>query len=206
VWRCAPLSVLIPSVPGRESGRICLGAFLKSGRPRGPGKALNNVGGEAPNIFGGLPGPRAGQNSKMHTTKPARLSSGTQTVFGASCACTLGATNRYYTPVSATPVCRRMGKLRNRIEYLEVDTGVYEIKADGKPSELTGFEAMDVTMVSRLPCPVSCVPRVLCSVSSVQRGSQIEGKPIQLGSLCPDDWQHSLCPDDCPDDQGNRCA
>ena len=54
-----------------------------------------------------------------------------------------------------------MGQLRNRIEYLEVDTGVYEIKAHGKPSELTGFEAMDVTMVSRLPCPVSRAPRPL---------------------------------------------
>jgi hypothetical protein len=118
------------------------------------------------------------------------------------------ASNRDYPPVSAAPVCRRMGKLRNRIEYLKVDTGVYEINAHGKPSELTGFEAMDVTMVS--PSPVSCVPcpasRVLCSVSSAQLGSQIEGKPIQLGSLCPDDWQHSLCPDDCPDYQGNRCA
>ncbi len=34
-----------------------LGCVLKSGRPRGPGKALQNVGGEAPHIFEGSPGP-----------------------------------------------------------------------------------------------------------------------------------------------------
>ncbi len=40
----------------RLSGRICLGAFLRSSRPRGPGKAFKNVGGEAPHIYEGLPG------------------------------------------------------------------------------------------------------------------------------------------------------
>ncbi len=38
-------------------------SFLRSGRPRGPGKALQNVGGEAPHLFDGFPGP----------TGPARL-------------------------------------------------------------------------------------------------------------------------------------
>ncbi len=33
------------------------GAFLKSGRPRGPGKALKNVRGFAPHILEGFPGP-----------------------------------------------------------------------------------------------------------------------------------------------------
>ncbi len=32
-------------------------AFLRFDRPRGPGKAPKNVGGEAPHIFEGLPGP-----------------------------------------------------------------------------------------------------------------------------------------------------
>ncbi len=31
----------------RQSGLICGGAFLRSGRPRGPGKAFKNVGGFA---------------------------------------------------------------------------------------------------------------------------------------------------------------
>ncbi len=35
-----------------------LGAFLRSGRPRGPGKSFQNVGGEDPHIFEGLPGLR----------------------------------------------------------------------------------------------------------------------------------------------------
>jgi hypothetical protein len=47
-----------------------LGAFLRSGRPRGPGKALTH-------ILEGLPG--AGQTSKMqHPKCPARLPSGYQ--------------------------------------------------------------------------------------------------------------------------------
>ena len=45
-----------------------LGAFLRSGRPRGPGKAFKNVGGEAPHILEGFPGPPG----------PARLQKGTQ--------------------------------------------------------------------------------------------------------------------------------
>ncbi len=43
------------------------GTFLKSGRPRGPGEALKNVGGLAYRIFEGFPGPPgAGQTSKMN--------------------------------------------------------------------------------------------------------------------------------------------
>ncbi len=37
------------------------GAFLKSGRPRGPGKAFRSVGVEAPHIFEGLLGPPRGR-------------------------------------------------------------------------------------------------------------------------------------------------
>ncbi len=33
-----------------------LGVFLRSGRPRGPGKAFKNVGGFAPHSFEGSPG------------------------------------------------------------------------------------------------------------------------------------------------------
>ncbi len=55
-----------------------LGALLRSGRPRGPGKAFTNAGCFAPNLFEGLPGPLgAGQTSKMLPTNPARLPSGT---------------------------------------------------------------------------------------------------------------------------------
>ena len=44
--------------------------FLRSGRPRGPGKPFQNVGGFAPHIFEGLPGPPgAGQTSKTHPNK-----------------------------------------------------------------------------------------------------------------------------------------
>ncbi len=55
-----------------------LGAFLRSGRPRGPGKAFKNVGGFAD--LRAIPGPPgAGQTSKMHSQNPARLPSGTRT-------------------------------------------------------------------------------------------------------------------------------
>ncbi len=37
---------------------MCGGAFLRFGRPRGPRKALQNLGGEAPYIFEAFPGPR----------------------------------------------------------------------------------------------------------------------------------------------------
>jgi hypothetical protein len=50
-----------------------LGAFLRSGWPRGPGKALKKVGGFAPHISEGpsrVPG--AGQTSKMHPQKPGQ--------------------------------------------------------------------------------------------------------------------------------------
>ncbi len=43
---------------------------MKSGRPRGPGKAHKNVGGFAPHIFARLSrAPGAGQASKTHLTK-----------------------------------------------------------------------------------------------------------------------------------------
>ncbi len=35
----------------RQSGRFLFGAFLRSGRPRGPGEALKNVGGRSPPHF-----------------------------------------------------------------------------------------------------------------------------------------------------------
>jgi hypothetical protein len=54
-------------------------AFSRSGRPRGPGKALKNVGGFAPNMLEGLPGPPGLARPQKCTPKnPARLPSGTQ--------------------------------------------------------------------------------------------------------------------------------
>ncbi len=41
----------------RQSGRIVWGAFLRSGRPRGPGKAFKNEGGFVPHRFEGRPEP-----------------------------------------------------------------------------------------------------------------------------------------------------
>ncbi len=44
-----------------------MGPFLTSGRPRGPGKAFKNVGGDFPHIFEGVPDPPgASQTSKTH--------------------------------------------------------------------------------------------------------------------------------------------
>jgi hypothetical protein len=45
------------------------GAFLKSGRPRGPGNVSKNVGGFAQHIFEGFPGPRGRPDRKMHPQK-----------------------------------------------------------------------------------------------------------------------------------------
>jgi hypothetical protein len=48
------------------------GAFLKTGRPRGPGKTFRNVGGEAPHIsegLSGLPGPARPQK-RTPTIRP----------------------------------------------------------------------------------------------------------------------------------------
>ncbi len=42
---------------------------MKSGRPRGPGKAFKNVGGEVPHILRVSRAPGAGQTSKRHTNK-----------------------------------------------------------------------------------------------------------------------------------------
>ncbi len=46
-----------------------LGAFLRSCRPRGPGKAFKNVGGEAPHILQGLPGPPGPARPQKRTPK-----------------------------------------------------------------------------------------------------------------------------------------
>ncbi len=46
-----------------------LGAFLKSGRPRAPGKARKKVGGFAPQILAGRPGPRGPARPQKRTTK-----------------------------------------------------------------------------------------------------------------------------------------
>ena len=56
-----------------------LGAFLKSSRPRGPGKTFQNVGGFAPHLFEGVPGPPGpARLQKWTPNKPARMPSGTQ--------------------------------------------------------------------------------------------------------------------------------
>ncbi len=54
------------------------GTCLRSGRPRGPGKALKKVGGFAPHILEGFPGPPGPARPQKRTPKnPARLPSGT---------------------------------------------------------------------------------------------------------------------------------
>ncbi len=56
-----------------------LGAFLRSGRPRGPGKAFKSVGGFASDISEGFPGPPGpARPQKRNPQTPARLPSGTQ--------------------------------------------------------------------------------------------------------------------------------
>ncbi len=56
-----------------------LAAFLRSGRPRGPGKALQNMGGFAPHMFEDFPGPPGpARPQKRSPTNSARLPSGTQ--------------------------------------------------------------------------------------------------------------------------------
>jgi hypothetical protein len=71
-------------VPEGSLAGFLLGAFLRSGRPRGPGKALKKVGGEAPHIFEGLfgaPGParrqtgtpkKSGQTAFRYPRRPFR--------------------------------------------------------------------------------------------------------------------------------------
>jgi hypothetical protein len=44
-------------VPEGGLAGFCLGAFLRSGRPRGPGKAFKNVGVFAPHLLEGFPRP-----------------------------------------------------------------------------------------------------------------------------------------------------
>ncbi len=46
-----------------------VGAFLRSGRPRGPGKAFQNVGGEAPTDLKASPGPRGRPDLKNAAKK-----------------------------------------------------------------------------------------------------------------------------------------
>ncbi len=68
-----------PEVGDGSLAGICGDAFLRSGPPRGPGKAFKSVGNEAPQHFGSLSrAPVAGQTSKTHLKNPARLPSGTQ--------------------------------------------------------------------------------------------------------------------------------
>ena len=58
----------------KESGRICLGALLKSGRPREPGKSFNDeAGGPRPYILEGPPGLEGPVRfQKCTQTNPAR--------------------------------------------------------------------------------------------------------------------------------------
>ncbi len=99
---------------------------MKSGRPRGPGKALQNVGGFAPHIFEGFPGPAGPARPQKRTPKnPARLPSGTQTNSQAM-----------YTQI-----------LRIRIRYRCVC--VFEIIAARDPTNAHGFAAVDVTKPDR---------------------------------------------------------
>ncbi len=46
-------------VPEGSLARFFRGAFLRSGRPRGPGKPFKNVGGFVPHLFESSPGPRS---------------------------------------------------------------------------------------------------------------------------------------------------
>ncbi len=46
-----------------------MGCFLRSGRPRGPGKTLKKVGGFAPHILKAFPGPRGRPDLKNATRK-----------------------------------------------------------------------------------------------------------------------------------------
>ncbi len=71
--------VAINWVPEGNLAGFWGGALLKSGRPRGPGKAFKNVEGFAPHIFEGFPGsPGPARPQKRTPTNPARLHSGTQ--------------------------------------------------------------------------------------------------------------------------------
>ena len=71
LWLC---SIWVPE--GSLAG-FFWGAFLRSGRPRGPGTTLKKVGASPPADLRAFPGPGAGQTSKTHPTNPARLPSGT---------------------------------------------------------------------------------------------------------------------------------
>ena len=70
-------------VPEGSLAGFCWGAFLRSGRPRGPGKAFQKVGVLAPHLFEGLPGRPGPARPQKNTPKnPARLPAGTQTPDG----------------------------------------------------------------------------------------------------------------------------
>ena len=56
-------------VPEGSLAGFIWGAFLRSGRPRRPGKALKNVGGFAPHMFEGLPGPPGPARPQKRTPK-----------------------------------------------------------------------------------------------------------------------------------------
>ncbi len=76
---CVPWFDCYYWVPEGSLARIFWGPFLRSGRPRGPGKALKSVGGFSPDRFEGLPGPPGpARPQKMDPPKiRARLPSGT---------------------------------------------------------------------------------------------------------------------------------
>jgi hypothetical protein len=66
-------------VPEASLAGFLGGARLRSGRPLGPGKAFKKVGGFAPHILQGFPGPPGPARLQEGTPKnPARLPSGTQ--------------------------------------------------------------------------------------------------------------------------------
>ena len=80
---------------------------MRSGRPRGPGKALKNVGGEAPHRFEGLPGPPGPARPQKRTPKiPARLPSSTQTLTSENPLTALR--TRYMIPVLVVAIDSQM--------------------------------------------------------------------------------------------------
>ncbi len=120
------------------------GAFLRSGRPRGLGKAFQKIGGFAPHIcegFSGPPGPARLQ--KCTKTTPARLPPGTQPSREAP---------TFETSAEASAA---VFQLRSRAgldvgvsDAAEVPTrfGTMDV---AKPCRFIGFGAMDVTKPCR---------------------------------------------------------
>ncbi len=65
-WRAWRARAALATAPGRAGYPKAVwtdfwGEFLRSGRPRWPGKAFKNVGREGPHLFEGLPGPPGGR-------------------------------------------------------------------------------------------------------------------------------------------------